>query len=564
MLSRRYVLLSLLLGLVLLVLSPTVPAAGVRPPPPHAQNASRGLFPLVTWLRDNVVEMVFGRPASAKRKSAPPRGMGALNPRYDKETVIRFNVSSHDEEGALADAADRLFLDVWASTRNNVDIRLHKKDVSSLLSLLPASLQSAFSTLIPDLPAAVLATYGGGRATPDAARDGASASARLDSDRRLAPSVLTHTTGFDNVFFHDYQPLTVIYHWMRLVASMFPGIVTLEVIGKSFEGREILALRVGKPAPPGSENATPKKTLVVNGGLHAREWIGTAAVNYLAWSLISSYGQDSVLTRFLDNYTAVFIPVLNPDGYEYTWAVDRLWRKTRQDTPLSFCRGLDLDRAFGFEWDRNLPEPCSESYGGEQPFQAVEARQLSDWAKSQAEQNGTNFVGLIDLHSFSQEILYPYSYTCDSEPPNLENLEELAIGIAKAVRLSSGELYNVFSACQGAMGSLRGSSARRMESGGGSAIDWFYHEMRAKFSYQIKLRDRGIYGFLLPPEEIVPTGEEMFHALKYYADFLLGNNGIERSVDGKTAETSAPLAASADDEDEDDEWEELRKRRRRR
>lgn len=561
MLSRRYASLSLLLCLVVLVLSPTVPAAGVRPPPAPAQNAPRGLFPLVTWLRDNVVEMVFGRPASAKRKSAPPRGMGALNPRYDKETVIRFNVTSHDEEGALADAADRLFLDVWASTRNHVDIRLHKKDVSSLLSLLPPSLQSAFSTVIPNLPAAVTATYGGGRATPDAVRDGGSASARLDSDRRLAPSVLTHTDEFDNVFFHDYQPLNVIQHWMRLVASMFPSIVTLEVIGKSFEGREILALRVGKPS---SENPTPRKTLVINGGLHAREWIGTAAVNYLAWSLISSYGQDSVLTRFLNNYTVVFIPVLNPDGYEYTWSVDRLWRKTRQDTPLNFCRGLDLDRAFDFEWDRNLPEPCSESYGGEQPFQAVEAQQLSHWAKTEAEQNGTRFVGLIDLHSFSQEILYPYSYTCDSEPPNLENLEELAIGIAKAIRLSSGELYNVFSACQGAMGSSRGSSTRRMEPGGGSAIDWFYHEMHAKFSYQIKLRDRGIYGFLLPPEEIVPTGEEMFHALKYYADFLLGNNGIEKSADAKTPVPSTPPAASGDEEDETGEWEELKKRRRRR
>jgi len=53
-------------------------------------------------------------------------------------------------------------------------------------------------------------------------------------------------------------------------------------------------------------------------------------------------------------------------------------------------------------------------------------------------------------------------------------------------------------------------------------------ELHARYSYQIKLRDTGSYGFLLPSDQIVPTGEEMLHALKYFGDFLLGNNGIEQ------------------------------------
>ena len=184
-----------------------------------------------------------------------------------------------------------------------------------------------------------------------------------------------------------------------------------------------------------------------------------------------------------------------------------------------------------YEWDavKHQSDPCSESYGGDQPFQAVEASELAEWAKNETK-NGVNFIGFLDLHSYSQQILFPYSYTCSVDPPNLENLEELAAGIAKSIRLSNGESYTVASACEGAVSAREFSGGRywsRIESGGGSAVDWFYHEMRAHYSYQLKLRDTGSYGFLLPKEHIVPTGEEIFNAMKYYGDYLLGNNGIE-------------------------------------
>jgi extracellular matrix protein 14 len=113
----------------------------------------------------------------------------------------------------------------------------------------------------------------------------------------------------------------------------------------------------------------------------------------------------------------------------------------------------------------------------------------------------------------------------------LENLEELGMGLAKAIRISSGQLYGVASACEGAVtAKTSNEKISRMETGGGSAIDWFYHELRVRYSYQIKLRDTGSYGFLLPSENIVPTGEEAFNAVKYFGDFLLGNKGIETGL----------------------------------
>lgn len=62
-------------------------------------------------------------------------------------------------------------------------------------------------------------------------------------------------------------------------------------------------------------------------GIHAREWVGPATVLYLIDFLTQNVPSgDEDLTDNLDWY---FLPVVNPDGYEYTWTNDRLWRRTR-------------------------------------------------------------------------------------------------------------------------------------------------------------------------------------------------------------------------------------------
>lgn len=42
--------------------------------------------------------------------------------------VLRFNISTPEEEVALSEAADTLFLDVWEFADNWADIRLREDD----------------------------------------------------------------------------------------------------------------------------------------------------------------------------------------------------------------------------------------------------------------------------------------------------------------------------------------------------------------------------------------------------------------------------------------------------
>lgn len=509
----------------------------------------------LAWLRDSIADWVFGSNYSSKgcskASTKSTQWLTAANsPAYTKQTVIRFNVMTSEEETALSAAAQRLFLDIWAfnNATGTVDILIDKEDVPSLLTLLPKTLHHSFAPLVPDLAAAVRATY--------PAQDSVNYEKSLDKNT-LADSISTASGGStDNIFFRDFQPYPVIVQWMKLLDVMF-SFVHMVSIGQSAEGQEILGLRVGA-ADHGPDDK--KKTILITGGLHAREWISSSSVSYVAWAIINGYGSANMITKLVDNFDLVFVPVVNPDGYQYTWETDRLWRKTRQTTNFRFCRGYDLDHAFGYEWDSTArDEPCSETYGGESAFQAVEAESLSNWARSEVDSNNVEFIGFLDLHSYSQQILFPFSYSCAADPPNLENLEELAAGLAKAIRLSTGETYSVSSACEGILGSSAGgddASETRIESGGGSAIDWFYHELKAKYSYQIKLRDTGSYGFLLPSSEIVPTGEEMFSAVKYFGDFLLGNNGIEKSLEVEETEVEAETEPHVIDD-------ELRRRRRR-
>jgi len=246
----------------------------------------------------------------------------------------------------------------------------------------------------------------------------------------------------------------------------------------------------------------PSKESFFQGGQHAREWIGPATVMYLISQLLENYGKDAIVTKLLDSMEFVIVPLINPDGYEWTHTNERLWRKNRRkNTGGSF--GVDLNRNWNDHWGGSGSSgvPTSDTYRGTSAFSEPESLHVSNFITSMDLQG--NILAAIDFHSYSQLVLRPYGWTTANCPDN-QALKILGDGISFEIQRNSAKRY---------------TSQRSIDLyiTTGSASDWFYQE-GIWGAYTIELRDTGAYGFVLPPAQIIPTGNEIWASMLYFVN----------------------------------------------
>ncbi|MCL4124914.1 UNVERIFIED_CONTAM: hypothetical protein GTU68_011585, partial [Idotea baltica] len=123
--------------------------------------------------------------------------------------------------------------------------------------------------------------------------------------------------------------------------SATSDLVSQEEIGRTNEGREIRLMKVSS-----SNGPINKPAIWMDCGIHAREWISPATCLWGLGYLSSQYGVNNNVTTLLDNHDLYILPVLNPDGYNYTMVEDRLWRKNRMQYSSEDCVGTDLNRNY--------------------------------------------------------------------------------------------------------------------------------------------------------------------------------------------------------------------------
>ncbi|KAJ8376021.1 hypothetical protein SKAU_G00066010, partial [Synaphobranchus kaupii] len=298
-----------------------------------------------------------------------------------------------------------------------------------------------------------------------------------------------------------YNSWEKIEAWISTMASANPSLVSKQVIGTTFEGRSMTVLKIGK------QSSSTKPAIFLDCGIHAREWISPAFCQWFVKEALETYGSDAQMTSLLDQMDVIVLPVFNIDGYAYTWSNNRMWRKTRSRRPSSSCVGADPNRNFDAGWCTTgaSSNPCSDTYCGSKPESEMEVKAVADYIRL----NHSNIKAYLTVHSYSQLLLFPYSYTFQLAAHHSELLQ-VAEGAAKALRSLYGTRYT------------SGPGAATIYPAAGGSDDWAY-DLGVKYSYTFELRDTGRYGFLLPESQIKPTCMETMLAVKYIAAHVLEN-----------------------------------------
>lgn len=395
------------------------------------------------------------------------------------EQVLRFPYSE-----TVLKVARELNLDVWGVTSRGIDIRVNSNERRQLGQRLgPQSLSGQI--LVENLQDLVEAQA---------------------EDIKSAPTGVTTGPEF-HLNYHSYDDYLA---WLKAIATKYSSLVTLQgSIGQSEEKRDIPMVKLnGSNKTP---NKNSKKRIYIQGMQHAREWLAGSSALFLIDYFVSNYGKDATVTKLLDEFEFVILPICNPDGYQYTFTNDRYWRKNRGEGG----DGVDLNRNWPDHWDGDgsSTDKDSEIYRGKAPASSVEVQAL-------VKNYGTipNVIAAVDLHTYGHLLLRPYGWRKEpsSDETKLKKGSEL---IRTAIRGVNGNDYE----------SRLGYNLYQVN---GGARDYFYGlgtkpGQQKPYSFTFEVTDGD---FNLPTTEIVPTGNEVVKAVIALTNYARDNPlGVQKS-----------------------------------
>ncbi len=308
----------------------------------------------------------------------------------------------------------------------------------------------------------------------------------------------------DDAWFSNYKQFADIIAYFNNIASVRPDLATMSDVGDSLLGSNIYALTISAPDLAGNARAD-RPVVLWNGTQHAREWISPMTVSYLASKLVDDYGNDQRVTDILRSARIVIVPVVNPDGYLYTWSTERYWRKNRRNNGNGTF-GVDLNRNWGYEWGGQGASSFSgdDTYHGASAFSEPETQTMRDLAMSY----GNDLVAHIDYHSYSQLILWPFGYADGVQTPEPDRtyFDNLSRAMSDEILAYSGAFYDPIQSVD-------------LYPAAGDSSDWFYGDLGAK-SLTVELRPSagGLGGFDPPPSTILPTARENYEAAKLFVE----------------------------------------------
>lgn len=304
-----------------------------------------------------------------------------------------------------------------------------------------------------------------------------------------------------NGAYHSYQELSAE---LKSLAVSYPALARLYVPGRSLENRNIYALKISDN--PGQSEDEPGIAFV--GGHHAREWISVEVPLLIGQYLLKNYDRDDRVRNLVNSAEIWIIPMVNPDGLEYSILNYRLWRKNRRMNQDG-SYGVDLNRNYSYQWAYDdigsSPQPSSAVFRGTAPFSEPETEGIRNLFQNH------RISAAISYHSFSQLILYPWGYL-DQPSEDEPLLQSLAEDMAGLISRVNGRNYQT------------GRASASLYLTNGDFADWAYGFFRIPaFTIELPPVDLLQGGFLNSESDIEPIFRENLPAALYLIEWAVSS-----------------------------------------
>ncbi|MFJ3510180.1 M14 family metallopeptidase [Streptomyces luteogriseus] len=286
--------------------------------------------------------------------------------------------------------------------------------------------------------------------------------------------------------YHNYAEMT---SEINSIVSANPSIASRRVIGTSYQGRNIVAVKISDNVA--ADESEPE--VLFTHHQHAREHLTVEMALYLLRELTSGYGSDSRVTGMVNNREIWIVPDVNPDGGEYDIATGsyRSWRKNRQPNSGSSYVGTDLNRNWNHRWGccgGSSGSPSSETYRGPAAESAPEVKVVSDFVRSRVVGGTQQIKAGVDFHTYSELVLWPFGYTYSDTGTGMTADDNAAFkAVGRKMAASNG-----YTAEQ--------SSDLYITDGSIDDYLWGAHKI---FAYTFEMYPRSGGGGFYPPDEVI-------------------------------------------------------------
>lgn len=117
--------------------------------------------------------------------------------------------------------------------------------------------------------------------------------------------------------FDHYYTYDQVVSAMKLLNKSYPDLTSLEIVGKSEEGRDIYLITINNKA---TGTASEKPGVYVDGNIHGNEIQASEVCLFLANRLLENFGKNEKLTEIINKNAWYILPCVNVDGRYHFFA----------------------------------------------------------------------------------------------------------------------------------------------------------------------------------------------------------------------------------------------------